>query len=95
MLLSIWESIGQCSILCARYAAKIIRRQFNLRTDFTSAHAEKNNCINIFQDIDPQYNKDALDVTVKCVIEISILEVLAALIVSLFSYKEKYGDKSE
>ena len=55
----------------------------------------KNNCINIFQDIDPQYNKDALDVTVKCVIEISILDVLAALIVSLFSYKEKYGDKSE
>ena len=55
----------------------------------------KNNYINIFQDIDPQYNKDALDITLKCILEISMLDVIGALIVSMFSYKEKLSDKAK
>lgn len=55
----------------------------------------KNNYINIFQDIDPQYNKDALDITIKCVLEISMLDIIGALIVSVFSYKEKLSDKAK
>lgn len=53
----------------------------------------KNNYINIYQDIDPQYNKDALDLTLKCVLEISLLDVFAALIDSKAKYKESQSGK--
>lgn len=55
----------------------------------------KNNCINIFQDIDPQYSSDALDITLKCVLEISMLDVIGALIVSAFKFKEVLDDKTK
>lgn len=53
----------------------------------------KNNYINIYQDIDPQYNKDALEITIKSIVEISLLDVFLALISSKIKSKEKYSGK--
>ena len=48
----------------------------------------KNPYINIFQDVDPNYNKDALDITLKCQIQISILKIIFALISANKKLKE-------
>ena len=56
----------------------------------------KHNCINIYQDIDPVYNQDALDLTLKCLIQISILNVLSAVISAKKQYKELgYGKENK
>lgn len=48
----------------------------------------KNNFINIFQDIDPQYGRDALDITAKAIIEFSILDAIISIIKATTRYKE-------
>ena len=56
----------------------------------------KHNCISVYQDIDPIYNEDALDLTLKCLIQISILDVLSALVSAKKEYKELgYGKENK
>lgn len=55
----------------------------------------KNNFINIFQDIDPQYNSNALDVTTKCILQISLLDVIVSLVVGNKKYKEKMNEQTK
>ncbi len=49
--------------------------------------------VDIFQDIDPVYNKNALDLTAKCILKISILDILIALLESRKQFKENKDGK--
>lgn len=55
----------------------------------------KNNFINIFQDIDPQYGKDALDITAKAIIEFSLLDVIVSIIKANKKYKEILNEQTK
>ena len=49
--------------------------------------------ITVFQDIDPIYESNALDLTIKCILKIRLLDVLVALMESAKQYKEKQDAK--
>lgn len=53
----------------------------------------KNPFVNIFQDIDPTFNKDNLDFSAKILLEISILDILIAKHNANRRFKEQYGKK--
>ncbi len=61
---------------------------YSISSAIFSYFITKNNFINIFQDIDPQYGKDALDITAKAIIEFSLLDIIVCAIKATSQYKE-------
>lgn len=53
----------------------------------------KNPFINIYLDVDTSFNRSALDLAVSAIVEISILDIIFALIIALKKYKENQNGK--
>ena len=80
----------------AYYTAMLCGYVYSISSALIAKLITKHNCINIYQDIDPVYNQDALDLTLKCLIQISILNVLSAVISAKKQYKELgYGKENK
>lgn len=59
-----------------------------LSSILTSALISSSPLINIYQDIDTDFTKDALEISASCVLQLSLNDIFLAFIASVFSKKE-------
>lgn len=72
----------------AYQTAMICGYMYSITSAIFSYFITKNNFINVFQDIDPQYGKDCLDITTKAIVQFSLLDVIIAMLGATKKYKE-------
>ncbi len=77
----------------AYQTAMLCGNMYAISSAITAYLITNNNFINIYQDIDTDFNNDALDLSVSAIVELSILDIIFAVIIGSNKVKEKENGK--